>query len=392
MLQTIIFLILSFILLLSSARAEKFKLLVLPLSDGTSYIYSANLIKKCSFEGVEKILTTKLKLGKQENWFIENVNFLQNKINLEIETKEINEDHILFSLNSAKNLTFEFSFDQSNCNLVKTLHFNDKVYNMDEVYIEYSSTFFSPVVKKVIIVNNGVDTDLLLYPWALHGAIPTYELIAGPALNIHSNIRLNNLNRYEKKNPIVEPIPAFFFRYGPLFLNKDGLGSLLYHSDEFTFLAMGLLEGEPYQAKGLEERKKGLFLGSIFKYNLFELIFYNDFFKNKGYNLKAKLAPDFYLSMDWKFSPQVFVQYWDNKYVDYYFGVKQTESNSSMKTFKGYQTINFGAMLEVMHYVGNWIFVGDIGLKCYGKEVFSSPTVVRQNEVRFITSVLYKLF
>lgn len=381
-----------FILLPSFARAEKLKLLVLPLSDGTSYVYSVNLKKTCSFEGVDEVITTKLKLGKKGNWFIENINLLQKKINFEIETKEINVNHVVFSLNSAKNLTFEFSFAKPDCKLVKTLHFEDKAYSLDEIYIEYKSALFSPVIKKVNIVNNGVDTDLSLYPWALHGALPVYELSAGPALNIHSNIRLNNLNTFEKNNPIVEPIPAFFFRYGPLFLNKDGLGSLLYHTDEFSLLAMGLLEGEPYKAKGLHERKKGLFVGSILKYNLFELFYYNDFFKNKGYNIKLNLAPEFYVRVDWKFIPQIFVQYWDSKYVDYYFGVKPDESISGMKNFKGHHTINFGTMFEVMHYVGNWTFIGDIGVKSYGKEVFTSPTVVRKNEVRFITSVLYRFF
>ncbi|MDO9180787.1 MAG: DUF4833 domain-containing protein, partial [Bacteriovorax sp.] len=291
MLKVIIFSILSFLIFPSIACAEKINLLSLPLSDGTSYIYSANLKKNCSFVGVNEVLMTKLKLGRIGNWFIENVNLLQNKINLEIDTKEINEDHILFSLNSAKNLTFEFSFDQSSCLLKKTLHFNDKLYSLDEIYIEYSSTFFSPVIKKMIIVNNGVDTDLLLYPWALQGAVPTYELNAGPALNIHSNIRVNNLNTFEKHNPSIEPIPAFFFRYGPIFLNKDGLGSLVYHSNEFSLLAMGLLEGEPYLAEGLHERKRGFFLGAIVKYNLVELFYYNDFFYNKGYNMKLNIAP-----------------------------------------------------------------------------------------------------
>lgn len=394
MMITVLFVV--FTVFSSTAYAEKLKLLVLPLSNGTSYIFSANLKTKCTFEGVNEIQTTQLKVGKRENWLIENVNFLQNKINLEIDSKEISANSIVFILNIAKNLKFEFSLDKSannsTCTLKKILYFNDKIYDLDEIYIEYTSPFFSPVIKKIHIANKGIGTDLYLYPWALHGQISTYELNAGGALNIHSNIRVKNQNIFEKNDPTVEPIPAFLFRYGPFFLSKDGLGSLIFHYDELNVLVMGLLEGEPYLSAGLHERKKGIFLGSMLKYKLVDFFYYNDFLSDKGYNLKLNLAPEFYADPDWKFIPQIFVQYWDKKYVDYYFGVKSDEQGSGMKPFQGRATVNFGTMLELIHYVDNWMFSLDIGVKSYGREVYTSPTVVKKNEVRFITSVLYKIF
>lgn len=182
------------------------------------------------------------------------------------------------------------------------------------------------------------------------------------------------------------------FRYGPFFINKDGLGSLVYASNKLSLLALGILEGEPYKSDFLEERKKGIFLGTLLKYDFLQIFFYKDFFKDKGYNLKTTIAPEFYLSMDWKFSPQIFVQYWNTSYVNYYFGVKPTEVDSGMNVFNGHQTVNYGFMLEATHFVNNWIFVIDLGIKSYGKEVYTSPTVVKKNEIRFITSVLLKLF
>ena len=69
---------------LNSFASERIKLLVLPLSDGTSSVYSVDLVKSCSFEGVSEIHTTHFQIGKKSNWLIENVNLLQNKINFEI--------------------------------------------------------------------------------------------------------------------------------------------------------------------------------------------------------------------------------------------------------------------------------------------------------------------
>ena len=259
--------------------------------------------------------------------------------------------------------------------------------------MDYSTILSTPVIEKVTIKNAKKNNqDLKLYPWQLEGQMPVYEFKFGPAVNIHTNIRLNNINRFEKKNPVIEPLPAFFFRYGPLFVNKDGLGSLVYSSGDFTVLAMGILEGEPYKAPDLFEREKGIFFGSIVKYDFAEFIYYNDFLKNKGYNLKRNLAPEYFHTMAWKFVPQVYVQYWDKNYDDYYFGVKNEEVSASWKAYQGKPTLNYGGMFEVNHFIKKWQFIVSTGVKFYGKEVYTSPTVTKKEEFRFIASVLYKLF
>jgi hypothetical protein len=263
---------------------------------------------------------------------------------------------------------------------------------LKEIKIEYSNVLVTPVIKKITITNNDNYADLFLYPWALKGQISTYELSLGPTFNIHSNIRKSNLNRFEKSDPIIEPIPAFLFRYGTIFLNKDGLGSLLFHKNTFNLLGFGILEGEPYSTTGLHERKKGFFLGGIAKYHMAELIFYKDFFKNKGASMKLNLAPEYFPKLDWKIIPQMYVQYWDRDYVDYYFGVRPDEVTSERKAFIGKFTFNYGTMIEAMHFVDKWTFVLDVGIKFYGTEVYTSPTVVRSNELRFITGILYKFF
>ncbi len=367
------------------AYSSNLKLLVLPLSDGTSSVYSVNLKKDCSFLGVEEIQTTRFKVNPQKSKFVEYVNLLQNKFNFEIDNLYLSSNEIIFNLKIASNLQFKYFFDPKNCTLVKTLYFNDHSYDLDEIYIEYDSQFFSPVIKKLQIINKGMSTDLLLYPWALHGIISTYEFNGGIALKIQSNFRKKDLNSSQ-----VEVLPAFIFRYGPFFLSKDGLGSLLFHREKFSVLGMGIIEGEPYESVGLQKRKQGFFLGTILKYDMYELINYNDFFSEKGFSLKFNMAPEFYLSLDYKFKPQVFIQYWDWKYVDYYFGVKDLEESSGMKSFRGEVTLNVGMNLELMHFVGNWTYVENIGIKKFGKEVYSSPTVELKNDLQIVVSLLYK--
>lgn len=398
MLKLIPFILLSLFLATSTAKAETLTLLSIPLGDGSNFDYTVNLQDKCSFKNVSDITYPSFEQAKKINFLLDKLSFFQKKLNLEIDKKEIAPERIRISLKGAQNIYYEFFFKKSgaspSCDLVRVLHFNNKAYNLDHIKVEYNTILKSPVVEKIIVhANNGPsDDDLNLYPWQLRGQLSAYEFNIGPAVNIHSNIRLNNLDKYQKNNPVVEPIPAFFFRYGPFFINKNGMGSLLYSNGAFAILGMGLLEGEPYRAQGLYAREKGVFLGAIMKYDYTELTYYNDFLENKGFNLKLNIAPEFFYRLSWKFSPQLFIQYWNRAYVEYYFGVKPEEVGPSWKFYKGSPTINYGTMFEINHFVKKWTFAISTGVKFYGKEVYHSPTVTRQNEARFIATVMYKVF
>lgn len=398
MLKVIPLILFTLFLVTNPARAESLTLLAIPLDDGSSFSYTVDLQDQCSFKTVTDITYPSFEQAKKINFLLDKLSFFQKKLNLEIDKKEITSERITFSLKGAQNIYYEFFFKTKEtspgCNLVRVLHFNNKTYNLDHIKVEYNTILRSPVVEKIIIhaTNGSLEEDLYLYPWQLRGQMSAYELNIGPAINIHTNIRLNNLDKYQKNNPVVEPIPAFFFRYGPFFINKNGLGSLLYNNGDFSILGMGLLEGEPYRAKGLYAREQGIFVGSIIKYDYAELTYYNDFLENKGYNLKLNIAPEFFYRLSWKFSPQLFVQYWNRSYVEYYFGVKAEEASSTWKHYRGSPTINYGTMFEINHFVKKWTFAISTGVKFYGKEVYSSPTVTRQHEVRFIATIMYKVF
>lgn len=380
------------------AFAEDVTLFSIPLGDGSHFDYKVDVKNKCTFEGVTEITYPSFEQSKKINFFLDKLSFFQKKLNLEIDKKEITPERITFSVKGARNIYYEFFYKKEDensldCKLVRVLHFNNKSYNMEKIVVDYTTILKSPVVKKVTIKNDQDENhDLNLYPWQLRGQMSAYELNVGPAINIHTNIRLNNLDKYQKTNPTVEPIPAFFFRYGPFFINKNGLGSLLYNSGDFSVLGMGLIEGEPYRALGLYAREEGVFIGSIIKYNFAELTYYNDFLKNKGYTLKLNLAPEFIYRLSWKFTPQLYLQYWNKSYVDYYFGIKPEEATSQWKPYQGHSTFNYGGMMEINHFVERWTFAISTGVKIYGKEVYASPTVTRQKELRFIATVMYKVF
>src|SRR5690606_27701027 len=154
-----------------------------------------------------------------------------------------------------------------------------------------------------------------------------YEANVGALLSIRGNIRPHSNLRYLKNKPIVEPVPAFLLRYGPFFANQDDVGSLLFASGDFALPGTASLEGEPYRTDILDERKKGVFLGGIIKYRSLIMRYFNDFIDNeKGQEFKISLEPEYAITPSWRIVPQVSAQYWNHKYVDYYFGVHENQN------------------------------------------------------------------
>jgi hypothetical protein len=387
---------LTFFLFNQKANGEIIKLLELPSGLGGWLTYTIDAPFKCSFDGVKEVIPPDFLQESQDNLVLDKINFFQRKLNLELNKLEISPEKISFEIKGAKNITFVFYHDnkKKDCPLVRELVLENQHYQVDKIDIEYNNFLLSPVLEKLTVKHpKDSKRDLFLYPWALRGQMSSYEFNLGPAFSIHSNIRNNNQINFQTTNPVIEPIPAVFFRYGPFFLNQDGLGSLVFNWGDVSILALMLFEGEPYKTSGIESRTRGVYIGSIAKLDMLQVVYYKDFFSQKGSNLKATLAPEFYPSLSWRISPQFSVQYWNNQYVNYFYGVKPNESaTSGFREYVGKKTLNYAAMLETVHYVNKWTFVNAAGMKFYGKEVYQSPTVTRKNELRFVTSILYKIF
>lgn len=388
--------LISFCLFNQKAHGEIIKLLELPSGMGGWLSYTIDAPFKCSFDGVKSVNEPDFLQDSQNNLVLDKINFFQRKLNLEINQLEIAKDKLTFSVKGAKNLTFAFSFDttKKNCPLVREVVFEDETYAVEKIDVEFKNYLLTPVLESMTIKSkNGSKPDLLLYPWAMRGQMSSYEFNLGPAFNIHSNIRKDNQINFQTTDPVIEPIPAVFFRYGPFFLNQDGLGSLVFNWGDVSILALALLEGEPYKTTGIDPRTRGVYLGSIAKFDMLQVLYYKDFFSSKGTNLKVTMAPEFYPTLSWRLSPQLSVQYWDKEYVNYYYGVRPEEvSTSGFPEYVGKSSISYIGMFETLHYVDKWTFVNALGMKFYGKEVYESPTVTRKNEVRFITSIFYKFF
>lgn len=218
----------------------------------------------------------------------------------------------------------------------------------------------------------------------------------GAGVHVDENIRKNNTKDLYDHNPNIRPLPLAFLRFGPWFVNKDGAGMGLAYFENFRLLGVVTYRGEPYKADGYNERKRSFFAGGNLKLFWLQLKYYQDL---QGYS-HGKIYK-FYIAPEWGnehrgfyFSPRVYQEHWDQRYTDYYFGVREDEVDLSLDRpqYTADEADNFGYEIRIYFSTGRikWIWAG--GQKFYGKSVKESPTVARDNGLMTLFGLLYKFY
>lgn len=236
---------------------------------------------------------------------------------------------------------------------------------------------------------------LLLFFFSINAhAFEWSEASLGVGIYRYDNIRPNNQKAFLKKDPVYEPIPIFQFRLGPFFINKDGAGVALLYFEKVKLLAFALHEGEPYRTTGMEERKKSFHLGTGVKVFDFEALYYQDIqSRSRGKILKLIYAPVFNFK-NYSFSPRLYTQFWSQKYVDYYFGVRDNEIDRTIGRIQyvGKKATNYGFMFRNIWKSGDLKYVLTAGYKFFDSSVYHSPTVVKKNEQRILAGIMYQIY
>lgn len=315
-----------------------------------------------------------------------------------IDHQEVTKGQFSFYLNSLKDLRFDITLKKvgRKCVVSKKVQFENLNYEIDSLRIHYHYRLAFPTLNFIEFFNKSVSPlkpVLTIENYQARGYFPFYELKLGGAMFVHTNIRPNDKRAYHRQNPIYLPRPTFMVRYGPLFLNNDGLGSLLLPLEHFTLLAAFILEGEPYEADGLRERKQSIYFGPLIKSHFLEIHYYREIWDEHGGEvLKISLAPEFNFLSNYTFNPRVFYQLWDNRYVDYYFGVNRAEAEVVGSTYKGTQTENYGLEFRNTLKYKKFEYVLSAGMKFYGSSVTNSPITIKDYEYQFLAGFLYNFF
>jgi outer membrane protein len=356
-------------------------------------LYSAK-IRDCKFKKVSEI---RVEVFDRTNNAIMSPTFFES-IYYEVQTLSSGDQVLEFQISAVKN--FQFHFELQDCIPKRFVDYLGERYELEELHVAYHKYLGFPTLKELVAkVKNsaGKIEEIKIEYFNADGYIPFYEAHLGVGLNYRENIRpqnhLRDRNIFHRGKTVHEPMPLFLLRYGPFFLNKDGAGVVLLPLKNFALLFATIIDGEPYKADRLTERRSSFFSGWIVKVWDLTAFYFKDIQGfSHGEIMKLQLEHEFKLNRYWTLAPHVFVQWWDDEYMNYYFGVAPSEVNEVGKEYDARHTQNMEIMAKAYLKMGRYKWFVALGEKWYGKNVAASPLVRQDTEIRSIWGVTAHLF
>jgi MipA family protein len=208
-------------------------------------------------------------------------------------------------------------------------------------------------------------------------------------------------DRETKALPMLQFENRYIHVFGPQIGLK--LPSLdLSDSQQLNFSIVGKYDGSGYESsdasilRGMSKRKSGFWAGAKVEWKNDLADVSAEWLADASGNSKGR---QFSLGLErtWHFgnhvmlTPRVGATWYDKKYVDYYFGVRDSEVRADRPSYVGKSGVNgeVGVRGIYMFDRRHSMFL-DVGVSSLAKEIKDSPLVDRSNESRVILGYLYR--
>lgn len=147
---------------------------------------------------------------------------------------------------------------------------------------------------------------------------------------------------------------------------------------------------------GMEERKAGRWAGAKMEWKNdladVNLEWLTDAASaSKGQRVNLSVGQKWMLGRSWMLAPSIGAEWVDNKYVDYYYGVRSNEATAGRAAYLGTATVNTEISLMTMYRLDKQqSLILTVGVKSLGKEIKDSPIVDRSTENRVMLGYTYR--
>lgn len=205
----------------------------------------------------------------------------------------------------------------------------------------------------------------------------TWKLSVGAGVAVKKNMRAGNTYKRLNKKLIIAPIPFVQASYGRVSLGPQGLSVLALGNPGMNLSAFINRGGERYEAAGMTPRKESFFAGISAKFLSYGLDISRDINgKSKGYSTKLSYGHFKLISEKLVLRSGLSLEWHDDKYADYYFGVRAHEATASRREYHAKNFFQPGAnIMSIYKLHENVAMTAIAGIKFVPKRVSESPTM-----------------
>lgn len=207
---------------------------------------------------------------------------------------------------------------------------------------------------------------------------------------------------YKSGEVPINVLPIFSFYYNGFYLKGVSLGYewAKIYPKPYIELTPNLLMLSPNDgnAEGLKRRNWTIMGGGGLNFYLPLRLVLNTHLKvdilgryNSGYlNINVKRTFMFFKRL--LLSPSFFIKAYEKKYVDYYFGVSESEVRPNRPVYKGKNATEYGGKLFAMFFINEkWSLQATGSYSWLSKEITRSPIVSRKTMISYYFGISKKI-
>ncbi len=218
----------------------------------------------------------------------------------------------------------------------------------------------------------------------------TLQLLVGGY--IANNIRLNNEMDYLDKDPIRIAIPFARIKWDRFALSPDHAHFILHKSLLARLDVRISYKGHAYKATGMGTRHKTIYGGvglRILNIKLEALKDLSGLSDGSMFSMAAIIPiPLGHIGI---IMLQGEIEFYDRKYVDYYFGVHADEATSERPAYVGKWATDYNFQLQCQFFLTkHWILHITPGFRYYDDTIYNSPTVIDRREYSIMAGFGYQ--
>lgn len=203
---------------------------------------------------------------------------------------------------------------------------------------------------------------------------------------------------FDKK---VYPLPVVSYENKWISATFPTLDVKLYSGESLSLRLRGRWVGDGYESKdspvlaGMDERKASVWagVGAIWKTDFATIsgeVLTDAMSESKGTRAKLQIDRRF-AAGKFGFTPRLAAEWVDDKYVDYYYGVRQSEVQAGRPFYEGKATTSMQVSLGIDYsLVRNQTIFFDVGYTRFGSSVKDSPLVDKPNKATLAVGYVYR--
>jgi len=197
-------------------------------------------------------------------------------------------------------------------------------------------------------------------------------------------------------------IPLLFYNSNRFRIFGTAADLKLYSNKDVEFALRAKYVGDGYKSsdaailRGMDERKDGVWIGAVGTWAMpaakLSLEWLSDASGNSdGQSLKLGIERSFKVGSSSTITPHAQAAWMNNKYVNYYYGVKASEVNASRTAYSpdGTTNVSLGVRFDYS-LTKNQLLMMDLDIIRYGNQIKDSPLVDRSSSPSLMLGYLYR--